>query len=60
MILCLSILVCPENHYQESACVEVLESMRQCCLEHHKVSVCCSGIKLDKVYVKEEPTELLH
>lgn len=43
-----------ENHYQESACLEVLESMRQCCLEHHKVSLCCSGIKLDKPYVKED------
>ncbi|XP_077283217.1 uncharacterized protein LOC143909188 [Arctopsyche grandis] len=36
-----------ENNFQESKCADVLEAMRQCCLDWHQVSVCCSGIKLD-------------
>lgn len=45
-----------ENHFQESACLEVLEEMRQCCLKWHEISLCCSGIKLEKSYLSEKAT----
>ncbi|XP_060652081.1 cx9C motif-containing protein 4 [Drosophila nasuta] len=41
-----------ENNYQEDRCVEVLEQMRVCCLKWHKESLCCSGIDLQKSYIK--------
>ncbi|XP_037032446.1 cx9C motif-containing protein 4 [Bradysia coprophila] len=41
-----------KNNYQESACLDVLEEMRQCCLKYHDKSLCCSGIKLDKPYIE--------
>ncbi|KAH8373746.1 hypothetical protein KR200_009182 [Drosophila serrata] len=43
-----------KNNYQEDKCLDVLEDMRQCCLKWHKVSVCCSGIDLEKSYLPEE------
>uniref|UniRef100_A0A336N2Y4 CSON009328 protein n=1 Tax=Culicoides sonorensis TaxID=179676 RepID=A0A336N2Y4_CULSO len=45
-----------KNHYIEDRCLDALEDMRQCCLKFHKVSFCCEGIKLDRVY-KERPSE---
>jgi hypothetical protein len=39
-----------ENNWQESACQEVLESMRQCCLKWKDKSLCCEGIDLNKEY----------
>lgn len=39
-----------ENHFQEDRCHDALEQMRRCCLIHHKTSLCCSGIALDKSY----------
>ncbi|XP_037813965.1 cx9C motif-containing protein 4 [Lucilia sericata] len=43
-----------ENNYQEDKCLEVLEQMRQCCLKWHKQSLCCSGIYLERPYIKSE------
>ncbi|XP_055621805.1 cx9C motif-containing protein 4 [Toxorhynchites rutilus septentrionalis] len=39
-----------EHNFDETRCYGVLEDMRQCCLKWHKVSLCCSGIKLDRDY----------
>ncbi|KAH8300229.1 hypothetical protein KR044_012012, partial [Drosophila immigrans] len=41
------------NNYQEDRCVEALEQMRVCCLKWHKESLCCSGIDLQKSYLKK-------
>lgn len=40
-----------ENNFQESACFEVLELMRECCrsLRKDQKSICCEGISLDPV-----------
>ncbi|XP_062555017.1 cx9C motif-containing protein 4 [Armigeres subalbatus] len=43
-----------EHHFDETKCYDVLEDMRQCCLKWHKVSLCCSGIKLDRNYRAEK------
>ncbi|XP_055530408.1 cx9C motif-containing protein 4 [Wyeomyia smithii] len=43
-----------ENKFDETRCYDVLEDMRQCCLKWHKVSLCCSGIKLDRDYKLEK------
>ncbi|XP_055692129.1 cx9C motif-containing protein 4 [Lutzomyia longipalpis] len=43
-----------ENNFQEDACLEVLEEMRQCCLKWHRESLCCSGIKLEKSYLEKQ------
>ncbi|KAH8384639.1 hypothetical protein KR093_003769 [Drosophila rubida] len=42
-----------ENNYQEDRCVEVLEQMRICCLKWHAESLCCSGIDLERSYLKK-------
>lgn len=39
-----------ENDFKEERCLDVLEDMRECCLLHQRESLCCSGIKLDKIY----------
>ncbi|XP_055309540.1 cx9C motif-containing protein 4 [Sitodiplosis mosellana] len=36
-----------ENNYQESACVEVLELMRECCRQYKGQSICCEGIDIE-------------
>lgn len=43
-----------EHEFDETRCYDVLEDMRQCCLKWHKVSLCCSGIKLDRNYRLEK------
>ncbi|XP_029713515.2 cx9C motif-containing protein 4 [Aedes albopictus] len=43
-----------EHKFDETKCYDVLEDMRQCCLKFHKVSLCCSGIKLDRNYRLEK------
>lgn len=35
-----------ENKYQESACQEVLELMRECCRKYKDQSICCEGIDI--------------
>ncbi|XP_055596093.1 cx9C motif-containing protein 4 [Uranotaenia lowii] len=42
------------NKFDETRCYDVIENMRQCCLKFHKVSLCCSGIKLDRDYHSEQ------
>lgn len=36
------------NNYQESACEEAIESMRQCCVKWGTESFVCNGIKTEK------------
>lgn len=43
-----------EHNFDETRCYDVLEAMRQCCLKWHQVSLCCSGIKLDRDYLVEK------
>lgn len=43
-----------ENNFQEDKCVDVLEEMRICCLKWHKESLCCSGIDLEKSFLKKQ------
>ncbi|XP_065078933.1 cx9C motif-containing protein 4 [Ochlerotatus camptorhynchus] len=43
-----------EHKFDETKCYDVLEDMRQCCLKFHKVSICCSGIKLERNYRLEK------
>ncbi|XP_035896970.1 uncharacterized protein LOC118505374 [Anopheles stephensi] len=47
-----------EHSYDEVKCYDVIEDMRQCCLKWHKVSLCCSGIQLDRDYKAEKETIL--
>uniref|UniRef100_A0A182MBU6 Cx9C motif-containing protein 4 n=1 Tax=Anopheles culicifacies TaxID=139723 RepID=A0A182MBU6_9DIPT len=47
-----------EHSYDEVKCYDVIEDMRQCCLKWHKVSLCCSGIQLDRNYLAEKETIL--
>lgn len=35
-----------ENRFQESACEEVFELMRECCRNYKDQSICCSGIDI--------------
>uniref|UniRef100_A0A6M2DQM5 Cx9C motif-containing protein 4 n=1 Tax=Xenopsylla cheopis TaxID=163159 RepID=A0A6M2DQM5_XENCH len=37
-----------ENNYQESACTEVIELMRLCCVKWGTKSFVCNGIKTEK------------
>lgn len=39
-----------DNNFQEEKCLKELEQMRRCCLIHSAVSVCCSGIQLERPY----------
>uniref|UniRef100_A0A2M3ZBH9 Cx9C motif-containing protein 4 n=1 Tax=Anopheles braziliensis TaxID=58242 RepID=A0A2M3ZBH9_9DIPT len=43
-----------EHDFDEVKCYDVIEDMRQCCLKWHKVSLCCSGIQLDRDYKAEK------
>lgn len=40
--------VCPsiDNNFQESACEEVIELMRECCRKFKGQSICCEGIDI--------------
>lgn len=42
-----------DNNYQESACEEVLELMRECCRKYKDKSVCCEGIDIESVKTAE-------
>lgn len=46
-----------ESKYQEPACQEVLEAMRQCCIKWKSVSLCCEGIDTDKEFKAEKPQQ---
>lgn len=35
-----------ENRFQESACEEAFELMRECCRKYKDTSICCSGIDI--------------
>lgn len=39
----------PENSYQESACQQAIEDMRNCCRKWGELSFVCGGIKTDPV-----------
>uniref|UniRef100_A0A182WR90 Cx9C motif-containing protein 4 n=1 Tax=Anopheles quadriannulatus TaxID=34691 RepID=A0A182WR90_ANOQN len=47
-----------EHNYDEVKCYDVIDDMRQCCLKWHKVSLCCSGIQLDRDYKAEKESIL--
>lgn len=42
-----------ENKFQESACEEVLELMRECCRKYKDQSLCCEGIDIEPSKRKE-------
>lgn len=46
-----------ENNYQEEKCLDVIEQMRQCCINWKSVSLCCEGIDIEKNYnpTKKDP-----
>lgn len=43
-----------ENNYQEEKCIDVLESMRQCCIKWKSESFVCEGIDINKTYVTQK------
>lgn len=58
-ILYIKIYRIVDNDYQEEACLEVLEDMRQCCLKFQQSnSLCCSGINLEKSYLTDDKKSL--